>query len=155
MGPSFESLPLGSPTYLCNKYGKQRVHGWCQPSLKCWAGKLMGFFKPQYRLSKNNRRLGTFSRRLLQSLSVRGWLQLQPWKQSTKTFIHHMWGTGRSDGSYTENSTQASPQGSLAYIGRCWAESVVRLMRVIDGSTEMTMRSSKWNPLQAFPVCRV
>lgn len=122
---------------------------WCWQSLKCWAGKVLGFLKLQHRLSKNNRRPGGLSIRLLQSLSGRAWLQLQ------KIFIHHIWCVGPSVGSCTKHPAQASQQGSLAYMGRCWAESLVRLMRVSDSSTEMTMRSSKWNPLQAFPVCRV
>lgn len=47
--------------------GSMEQH-WCWQTLKCWAGKVLGFLKPQYSLCKNNRRLGALSKRLLQSL---------------------------------------------------------------------------------------
>jgi len=128
---------------------------WRRHSLKCWAGKVLGFLKTQHRQSKDNRRLRTLSQRLLQSRSGKACLQLQPWKLSRKIFVHHVWCVGPNVRSYTRHPVLTSQQGSLAYMGRCWAESVVRLTRVSDTSTEMTMRSSKWNPLQTFPVCRV
>lgn len=47
--------------------------------------------------------------------------------------------------SYSMYPMQASQQGSFAYAGGCWAESIVRLMRVMEGSTEMTMRNTKYS----------
>lgn len=86
------------------------------------------------------------SKGLSQSFTERISLGLRLLKLSgKKNHIYHMSCIGPNFESYSMYPMQASQQGSFAYAGGCWAESIVRLMRVMDGSTEMTMRNTKYS----------